>query len=77
MAKQLVDGMTGKWNLKDYQDVFRETLAKWAAKQIQPKKVFNKKAKTITKRINIIDLVDLLKKSINKHKQKLSKKRVK
>lgn len=77
MAKQLVDGMTGKWNLKDYQDVFRETLAKWAAKQIQPKKVFNKKAKTITKRINIIDLVDLLKKSINKHKQRLSKKRVK
>ncbi|MEN9470810.1 MAG: Ku protein [Candidatus Aquirickettsiella gammari] len=77
IAKQLVDGMTGKWNPKDYHDVFRETLAKWAAKQIQPKKVFNKKINAITKRVNIIDFVDLLKKSIKKNKQKLSKKHIK
>jgi DNA end-binding protein Ku len=77
IAKQLVDGMTAKWNPKDYHDVFRKTLAKWAAEQIQHKKVFNKKPKAIPKRVHIIDLVDLLKKSIQKNKQKLSKKRTK
>lgn len=74
IAKQLVDGMTSKWNPKDYHDVFRETLAKWVAEQIQPKKIFNEKPKAIAKRVNIIDLVDLLKKSIKKNKQKFSKK---
>ncbi|MFZ0218692.1 MAG: Ku protein [Candidatus Aquirickettsiella sp.] len=75
IAKQLVNGMTTKWNPKDYHDVFRETLAKWVEAKIRHKKVSGKKVKTNLKKSNIIDFVDLLKKSLEKNKQKTSKKR--
>ncbi len=75
IAKQLVNGMTTKWNSKDYHDVFRETLAKWVEAKIHHKKVSAKKIKTNPKKSNVIDFVDLLKKSLEKNKQKASKKR--
>ncbi|MGC1854976.1 MAG: Ku protein [Candidatus Aquirickettsiella sp.] len=75
IAKQLVNGMTTKWNPKDYHDVFRETLAKWVEAKIHHKKVSGKKIKTNLKKNNVIDFVDLLKKSLEKNKQKASKKR--
>ena len=75
IAKQLVNGMTTKWDPKDYHDVFRETLAKWVEAKIHHKKVSAKKIKTNLKKSNVIDFVDLLKKSLDKNKQKTSKKR--
>lgn len=77
IAKQLVNGMTTKWNPKDYHDVFRETLAKWVENKIQHKKISTKKLKTASPKNNVINFVDLLKKSLEKNKQKLSKKRIK
>nr|MCH9754831.1 Ku protein [Gammaproteobacteria bacterium] len=75
IAKQLVNGMTTKWNPKDYHDVFRETLSKWVEAKIHHKKVSAKRIKTKLKKSNVIDFVDLLKKSLEKNKQKTSKKR--
>jgi DNA end-binding protein Ku len=75
IAKQLVNGMTTKWDHKDYHDVFRETLAKWVEAKLHHKKVSAKKIKTSLKKSNVIDFVDLLKKSLEKNKQKASKKR--
>lgn len=75
IAKQLVNGMTTKWDPKDYHDVFRETLAKWVEAKIHHKKVSTKKIKANLKKSNVIDFVDLLKKSLEKNKQKASKKR--
>jgi len=75
IAKQLVNGMTTKWDPKDYHDVFRETLTKWVEAKIHHKKVSSKKTKTNLKKSNVIDFVDLLKKSLERNKQKASKKR--
>lgn len=74
MAKQLVNGMTTKWDPKDYRDVFRETLAKWIEAKLQHKRIATKKTKSHSKNGNVIDFVDLLKKSLQKKKQKAAKK---
>lgn len=74
IAKQLVNGMTTQWNPNDYHDVFRETLTKWVETKLQHKKVSAKKIKTQLKKSNVIDFVDLLKKSLEKNKKKISKK---
>ena len=74
MAKQLVNGMTTKWDPKDYHDVFREALAKWVEAKLQHKRLSTKKTKANFKKGNVIDFVDLLKKSLEKNKQKAAKK---
>ncbi len=75
MAKQLVNGMTTPWNAKDYHDVFRETLTQWVEAKLRHKKMSSKKIKSNFKKSNVIDFVDLLKKSLEKNKHKKSKKR--
>jgi len=55
MAKQLVNGMTTRWNPKDYHDVFREILTKWVEAKLQHKKVSARKIKTQLKKSNIIE----------------------
>jgi DNA end-binding protein Ku len=74
IAQQLVNGMTTKWNPKDYHDVFRASLAQWVEAKLHHKKVSTKKIRTNLKKSSVIDFVDLLKKSLKKNKQKLSKK---
>lgn len=78
IAKQLVVGMTTKWNPKDYHDVFRETLAKWIEEKIQHKarKTSRKRPKSVAKKTNVINFVDLLKKSLEKNKHKSLKRRI-
>jgi DNA end-binding protein Ku len=77
VAKQLVDSMTIKWNPDDYHDEFREELQTWIEDKIhhvQSKP--SKKGKTRATASNVINFVDLLKKSLKTNKGQ-RKKRVK
>lgn len=81
VAKQLVDSMTTKWNPDSYHDTYRESLQKWIEEKIhhqKPRKGKNKKS-TLSKNSNVINFVDLLKKSLQakkgKNKTKVKKKR--
>lgn len=70
IAKQLVASMTTKWNPKNYQDEFRVALEKWIAEKMQHKKpkASKKTSTSINKQSNVIDFVDLLKKSLKNTK---------
>lgn len=66
VAKQLVASMTSKWKPDDYHDEFRELLHKWIEEKIHHEKprAGAKKGKTPAKKSNVINFVDLLKKSL-------------
>ncbi len=71
VAKQLVDSMTTKWNPNAYHDAYRDSLEEWIQKKIHhvnPKK--SHKKEVISKGSNVINFVDLLKKSLEKNKHK-------
>ena len=75
IAKQLVASMTTKWHPETYHDVFRETLRKWIDEKIEHigEKPSRKKAKNEpirTPKANVINFVDLLKKSLEQQKPK-------
>lgn len=71
IAKQLVESMTTKWDPDKYHDEYREALHKWIEEKIhhaKPKKAKSGKS-TLTKSSNVINFVDLLKKSLNEKKK--------
>lgn len=71
VAKQLVDSMTSKWNPNSYHDEYRDALHQWIDRKIRhvkPKKSKHKKS-SLTDDSNVINFVDLLKKSLNAKKQ--------
>lgn len=70
IAKQLVASMTTKWNPKDYQDDFRIALQKWIDDKIHHEKPSIKKQKKLSSKSNVINFVDLLKKSLKNKKTK-------
>lgn len=72
VAKQLVDSMTTKWKPEQYHDRYRDALQKWMDDKIQHHKPRKSKHKTV-KSSNVINFVDLLKKSI-KNKTPIQKK---
>ncbi len=78
VAKQLVSSMTTKWNPDDYKDEYRDALKKWVEEKIhhaRPKKSKAKKTEKV-KSSNVINFVDLLKKSLaEKSKNKKHSKR--
>jgi DNA end-binding protein Ku len=76
VARQLVAAMTTKWNPAKYHDEYREALTKYVVAKVhhQLKRIPSKKI--TAPKSNVIDFVDLLKKSIEKNKHnKLSHKR--
>ncbi len=74
VAKQLVASMTTAWDPNEYQDNFRVTLEKWIKNKIHHKKPAKQKAaSTKPSKSNVINFVDLLKKSLKdkqNHKRK-------
>lgn len=72
IAKQLVDSMTTKWNPAAYHDEYRKALQKWIEDKIQhtTHKKSKSKKETPVKSSNVINFVDLLKKSLNEKKNK-------
>ena len=70
IAKQLVDSMTSKWNPEKYHDKYRENLTHWINKKIHHEKPkIQIWQKTLTTSDNVINFVDLLKKSLRNKKE--------
>jgi len=74
LAKELVESLSTRWDPKQYQDENRLALRDWIDKKIEkqekgekfsPKKVTEKK-----KASNVLDMMELLKKSLHKHAAK-------
>lgn len=76
IAKQLIASMTSKWKPEEYHDEFLQALHKWIEEKIQyeskGKKPPKKKNKTVSSKSNVINFVDLLKKSLEKNKNHTS-----
>lgn len=81
VAEQLISSMTVHWKPAEYKDEFREQLEKWIEDKIHHEKP--KKLKSIKKQAtsNVINFVDLLKKSLKEkpglhkmHRHKKSRK---
>ncbi|MEO8402525.1 MAG: Ku protein [Gammaproteobacteria bacterium] len=72
IAKQLVDSMTTKWNPNAYHDEYRKALEKFIEEKIHHEKPKKSKAKksSLSKSSNVINFVDLLKKSLKDKKIK-------
>jgi DNA end-binding protein Ku len=75
IAKQLVNSMTSKWNPAAYHDEFRDALQKWIEDKIKhPRKKAGKtKSESHLTKTNVINFVDLLKKSLDKKKHPITK----
>jgi len=75
MAKQLVASMTMKWNPDEFHDEYRQQLHEWVKEKIRhekPKKGKKAKISASTKSTNVINFVDLLKKSMHTKGKKSS-----
>lgn len=74
IAKQLVASMTTKWEPLKFHDEFRKYLHHWIDEKIKKEKHPGKKAKKSesapVKSTNVVDFVDLLKKSLQNKKNK-------
>lgn len=72
IAKQLVDSMTTKWKSEKYHDEYREALQKWIEEKIHKQKphakMKRKGGKVAESKSNVINFVDLLKKSVKEKK---------
>ncbi len=77
IAKQLVDSMTTKWNPDEYHDEYRDALQKWIEERIHHEKPKRSKAKKSLHEpaSNVINFVDLLKKSLKNKKPSPTKQR--
>jgi DNA end-binding protein Ku len=69
IAKQLVQTMSQPWHAQDYHDTFRAQLHQWVDENIHSGKKSKKTKKKPDQKTNIIDLVSLLKKSVNQNKK--------
>jgi DNA end-binding protein Ku len=76
IAKQLVESMTTKWNPNDYEDEFKIALQGWIEEKVthETSKSPKKMKEVSAKKTNVINFVDLLKKSIKNQKQTAPKK---
>jgi DNA end-binding protein Ku len=66
MAKSLVDSMTGDWDPAQYKDEYRQALMEVIDEKVAAgaKEVSHKKAPAARKATNVVDLVDVLRKSL-------------
>lgn len=69
VAKKLIQSMTVKWNAKKYKDEFKQEVHHWLERKLKhlpmPK---TKRAGTRVKSTNVVNFVDLLKKSMHSKK---------
>lgn len=75
VAKQLVASMTCQWKAAMYHDEYREALKKYVAAKVHHKIKKTPKSKPLRTKSNVINFVDLLKKSLEKNKKTLSHKK--
>lgn len=77
VAKELVASMTTKWNSEDYKDEYRDALQSWVEEKMhhETPHPMKKRAAGAGKPSNVINFVDLLKKSLADKKQKRTKKK--
>jgi DNA end-binding protein Ku len=77
IAKKLVDSMTAPWHPEHYKDEFRIALEQWIEDKIHHKKpIAHKKNKSVGGKGNIINFVDLLKKSLDDKKVQKNRKKM-
>jgi DNA end-binding protein Ku len=76
MARQLIDAMSSRWNPKDYKDEFRERLHKVIAKRMKSKGVVTPPVEEAPEETttNVVDFMDLLRKSLATNKRTPAKK---
>lgn len=78
VAKQLILSMTIKWHPEKYKNEYQEILQEWIEEKIHQKSSKKKKTIASPKQSNVINFVDLLKKSIqNKKSKKNPERRIK
>lgn len=70
MASQLIEGMTKKWDPRDYQDEYRAAIEKLIDEKIRKGDKALPKAEKRKMPSNVIDLVSVLKKSIQETRGK-------
>ncbi|MCZ6915037.1 MAG: Ku protein [Rickettsia endosymbiont of Ixodes persulcatus] len=75
VAKQLVASMTCQWKPAMYHDEYREALEKYVANKVHHKIKKTPKSKPLRTNTNVINFVDLLKKSLEKNKKTLPHKK--
>lgn len=75
MAEQLVDTMSGEWNPEEYKDEYREALKQYLEEKAEKggEKAAPKKAAKGREEGKVIDMMDLLKESVQKSKKSSSK----
>lgn len=76
MAKQLVDDMTEAWNPEDFQDEFKQAvmgLVEKKAKAGKTETVFEPEEENVAESSNVLDLTELLARSLAKRKGTASK----
>jgi len=73
MAEKLIASMSAKWNPKKYPDQNRDIILNWIEKKIKGKKTVSPKHVKVTSRGNVVDFMELLKKSIKNPKSKSGK----
>jgi DNA end-binding protein Ku len=76
MARQLIDAMSSQWNPKEYKDEFRERLQKAIAKRMKSKGVVTPAVEEEPEETstNVVDFMDLLRKSLASNKRTPAKK---
>lgn len=75
MAEKLIESMSSQWNPKKYHDKNRELLTNWIQKKVKRKSSVFAKGKTASNKEKmpkgqVIDFMELLKKSIQEKKKK-------
>lgn len=76
ISKQLVASMTTKWNPEDYKDEFKIALEKWIDEKVRHEKpgTMKRRSAASTKTGNVVNFVDLLKKSLKSTKDQKNNK---
>ena len=77
MAERLVEGMADRWEPAKYHDKFREDVAEMVRQKIatgETKAAFEEAAKEVAARGEVVDLMGLLKQSVEKQKAAREKK---
>ena len=79
MARQLIDAMASKWKPEDYRDEFRDRLHKVIAKRMKSKGVVTpvEEPEPEEATTNVVDFMDLLRKSLATNKRTPAKKSAK
>lgn len=74
VAKQLIQSMSEKWKPEQYHDEYKQAVEKWLKEKIhkRPTKSMKQRGVKVSKS-NVVDFVDLLKKSLSENKKSSAK----